>query len=79
MSESEGLKKEITKKGEEEYMEEDNESSDDNDQEDENSTAEQGDTAPRAHLPDQPLEDGEELVMDEQAYLVYHQVNKWPQ
>ena len=44
-------------------------------EDDEESTEDKNQPPPRAHLPDQPLEDGEELVMDDQAYLVYHQVN----
>ena len=60
---------EIEEDGEE--MEEDE--SDDTD--DEQSTEDKNHDTPRVHLPHQPLEDGEELVMDDQAYLVYHQVN----
>ena len=55
-----------------EEMEEDES---DDAEDDEESTEDKDPTTPRVHLPDQPLEDGEELVMDDQAYLVYHQVN----
>ena len=56
---------------EDEEMEEEASDEDDEDE----STEDKSQNIPRAHLPDQPLEEGEELVMDEQAYLVYHQVN----
>ena len=80
MSESRESFKEMQNTEEnEEGMEEDEEeddSSEDNEEGDKIATGETTCDAPRAHLPNQPLEEGEELVMDEQAYLVYHQVNK---
>ena len=72
--------KEIVKEENCDEMKEDgddsDESSDEDDQMEESSDAKKlsDNSAPRAHLPDQPLEEGEELVMDDQAYLVYHQV-----
>ena len=69
MSESEKNYRENNEMEEDEEMEE--EESDDA-EDDEESTEDQ--RTGRVHLPDQPLQDGEELVMDDQAYLVYHQV-----
>ena len=72
MSESQETYRESIKMEEDEEQMEEEESSD---SEDESNTDENQKTA-RVHLPDQPLQEGEELVMDEQAYLVYHQVKE---
>ena len=66
--------KEMEAEADDDDMEEDTDS-DDEEKEENGSTEETNQSAPQVHLPDQPLEDGEELVMDEQAYLVYHQVS----
>jgi hypothetical protein len=58
-----------------EEMEEDESDESDEAEDDEESTKDKNQSTPRIYLPDQPLDDGEELVMDDQAYLVYHQVN----
>ena len=63
---------------ENQQMEDDEEMKDDDSDDaevDEGSTEDKKQSHCRVHLPDQTLEEGEELVMDEQAYLVYHQVN----
>lgn len=69
--------KEMEAEADDDDMEEDTDS-DDEEKEENGSTEETNQSAPQVHLPDQPLEDGEELVMDEQAYLVYHQATLGP-
>ena len=71
MSESqESYRENIEMEEDEEQMEEE----DSSDSGDDESLSEDNQKTSRVHLPDQPLKEGEELVMDEQAYLVYHQV-----
>ena len=73
MSQSEDSYREVKKMEEDEEDMEESES--DDEEEDANTTENSTEKTARVHLPDQPLEEGEELVMDDQAYLVYHQVN----
>lgn len=76
MSQSEDSYREVKKMEEdEEDMEE---SKSDDEEEDANTSENTTEKTARVHLPDQPLGDGEELVMDDQAYLVYHQANLGP-
>ena len=71
MSEShESYRENIEMEEDEEQMEEE----DSSDSGEDESLSEDNKKTSRVHLPDQPLKEGEELVMDEQAYLVYHQV-----
>ena len=72
MSQSEDSYREVKNMEEDE---EDMEESESDDEGDANTTENTTEKTARVHLPDQPLEEGEELVMDDQAYLVYHQVN----
>lgn len=74
------LKDEENEKDEDMEADEDDDSSEDDEEHENDSLVADKDekSVPRAHLPDQPLKKGEELVMDEQAYLVYHQANLGP-
>ena len=74
MSQSEDSYREVKNMEEDEEDMEESES-DDEEEEDANRMENTTEKTVRVHLPDQPLEEGEELVMDDQAYLVYHQVN----
>ena len=45
---------------------------------DENDESESVQDKPKAFLPGEEIEDGEELVMDDQAYTIYHQASLGP-
>ena len=45
---------------------------------DENDESESVQAKPKAFLPGEEIEDGEELVMDDQAYTIYHQASLGP-
>merc|ERR1712218_630791 len=45
---------------------------------DENDESESVQAKPKAFLPGEEIEEGEELVMDDQAYTIYHQASLGP-